>query len=228
MNDKFYDSLEKSISKERLEHYSIIFETKDKKQVTQKYLLNIELSKSLYLPLQKFEITLRNNIHNILTIHLETDKWFEINSFLTIESSNKINDAKKNITKELTSGRIVSELNFGFWCALFSKPYDQKIWNKYTKLIFPNIPKKYATRKILMNKINFIRKLRNRVFHFDTIIQSTNLLETYKELLEMIYWLNKDIYDLTIEFDEFENIYNNEEKIIKEKLDNLCRRGNDL
>jgi hypothetical protein len=228
LNDKFYDSLEKSISKDRLEHYSTIFDTNDKKIVIQKYLLNIELSKALYFPLQKFEITLRNNIHNILTTYLETDKWFEIDSFLTIESSNKINDAKKNITKELTTGRVVSELNFGFWCALFSKPYDQKIWNKYTKLIFPNIPKKYATRKILMNKINFIRKLRNKVFHFDTIIHMENLFEIYKELLEMIYWLNKDIYDLTIEFDEFENVYNNEEKIIKEKLDNLCRSTNDL
>jgi len=33
---------------------------------------------------------------------------------------------------------------------------------------------------------------------------------------------------LIIEFDEFENVYKNEEKIIKEKLENLCRRNDDL
>jgi len=228
LNEKLYDNLERSISKDRLEHYSKIFNTNDKKIVIQKYLLNIALSKALYFSLQKFETTLRNNIHTILATQLKTDKWYEIEDFLTIDSYRKIDDAKKTITKELTAGRVVSELNFGFWCALFSKSYDQKIWNKYAKQIFPNIPRKYATRKILMDRINLIRKLRNKVFHFDTIIHIKNLFEIHKELLEMIYWLNKDIYNLTIEFDEFEYVYKNEEEIIKDKLANLCRSANDL
>jgi hypothetical protein len=60
-----------------------------------------------------------------------------------------------------------------------------------------------------MDKINFIRKLRNKIFHFDAIIHIKNLFEIHKELLEMIYCLNKDIHDLTIKFDEFENVYKN-------------------
>jgi hypothetical protein len=130
LNEKLYDNLEKSISKDRLEHYSTVFDTNDKKIVIQKYLLNIELSKALYFPLQKFETTLINNIHNILATQLKTDKWYETKDFLTVDSYKRIDDAKKNITKELTYGRVVSELNFGFCCALFSKSYDQKICNK--------------------------------------------------------------------------------------------------
>lgn len=229
MDDIFYKSIEKSISIDRLSHYSNIFNTQDKKLLIQKYLLNVELSKSFYFPLQKLEITLRNNIHNILSNQLGSSNWFEQPDFLTLESYKKMDEAKKNISKEVTSGRIISELSFGFWCALFSKPYDQKIWNKYTKLIFPNILRKYATRKVLMNKINSIRKFRNKIFHFDTIIDNKELLlQNHKDILEMIYWLNKDIYDLTIEFDEFEYVYKNEEEIIKDKLDNLYRRANDL
>ncbi|RYA24763.1 hypothetical protein CRU96_01140 [Malaciobacter halophilus] len=223
MNDELYKNLEKSVSTERLSHYVTIFQTNDKKIIIIKYLLNIELSKSFYLPLQKLETTLRNNIHTTLSNQLENDNWFEISDFLTNDSYKKISEAKNNINKELTPGRIISELNFGFWCALFSKPYDQKIWNKYTKFIFPNIPRKYATRKVLMKKINLIRKFRNKIFHFDTIINIKNLFEIHKEILEMIYWLNKDVYKLTIAFDEFEYIYNNEEKIIKEKLDELSK-----
>ncbi|PHO10021.1 hypothetical protein CPG37_06685 [Malaciobacter canalis] len=223
MNNEFYKNLEKSVSNERLSHYFTIFQTEDKKIIIRKYLLNIELSKSFYLPLQKLETTLRNNIHTTLSNQLKNDNWFEISDFLTNDSYKKISEAKNNINKELTPGRIISELNFGFWCALFSKPYDQKVWNKYTKLIFPNIPRKYATRKVLMKKTNLIRKFRNKIFHFDTIINIKNLFEIHKEILEMIYWLNKDVYKLTIAFDEFEYIYNNEEKIIKEKLDELSK-----
>lgn len=224
MDDKFYKSIENSISIDRLNHYSNIFDTQNKKLLIQKYLLNVELSKSFYFPLQKLEITLRNSIHNILSNQLGSSNWFEQADFLTVESYKKMDEAKKNISKEVTSGRIISELSFGFWCALFSKSYDQKIWNKYTKLIFPNIPRKYATRKILMNKINSIRKFRNKIFHFDTIVNKQEyFLESHKDILEVISWLNNDIYELTIAFDEFENIYRNEEKIIEKKLTQLSK-----
>jgi hypothetical protein len=230
LNNSIYKSFESSISKERLEKYSFIFDTTDKTIIIHKYLLNTELSKALYFPIQTLETTLRNNIHNVLSKQLGNEKWFEDKEFLNPRLKIKIDDAKRKIhkSKELTSGRIISELSFGFWTYLFAREYEQKIWNKNIKQIFPNIPKKFATRRNLSERINTIRNLRNKVFHFDTIIHIKNLFEIHKELIEMIYWLNKDIYDLTIEFDEFENVYNNEEKIIKEKLDNLCRSANDL
>jgi len=227
MDIEFYNNLEKSISKERLKHYQVIFQENNEKIIVQKYLLNIELSKALYFPLQKFEITLRNNIHTTLSLELNNNNWFEVDSFLNEKSYEKIQyviRALEKDKKEITSGRIISELNLGFWCAMFSNYYEQKIWTKYTKTIFPNIPKRYASRKVLMDKINLIRKLRNKVFHFDTIIDIENLFEIHQQILELIYWMNEDMYKLTLEFDEFENIYNNEEKIIEEKLNNLKER----
>jgi len=230
LDNSVYNSFESSISKERLEKYSLIFDTTDKTIIIHKYLLNTELAKALYFSIQTLETTLRNNIHNVLSKQLENEKWFEDEAFLNPRLKIKIDDAKRKIhkSKELTAGRIISELSFGFWTYLFGREYEQKIWNKNIKQIFPNIPKQMATRRNLSERINTIRNLRNKVFHFDTIIHIKNLFEIHKELLEMIYWLNKDIYDLTIEFDEFENVYNGEEKIIKDKLDNLCRRDDDL
>ena len=46
----------------------------------------------------------------------------------------------------------------------------------------------------------------------------------HKQILEVIKWLNKDIYDLVNELDDFDYIYKNEEKVIEEKLDNLLGR----
>lgn len=232
MDEKLFENLEKAISKDRLEHYSKIFETNDKKVIIQKYLLNVELSKALYFPLQTLETTLRNSIHIVLSEKLNNEFWFEDSTFINPKTTEKkeILTARDKIdtSKDQTTGRIISELSFGFWSYLFGRYYEQKIWNRYVKQIFPNIPKNMAIRKKLSERINTIKNLRNKVFHYDTIIKMENLSQIHKEILEMIYWLNKDIYNLTIQFDEFKNIYINEEAIIKDKLNNLCRRDNDL
>ncbi|MDD4505676.1 MAG: hypothetical protein PHE60_04805 [Sulfurospirillaceae bacterium] len=220
-----FENLEKSISRDRLEHYSKIFSINDKKIIIQKYLLNVALSKSLYFPLQTFETTLRNSIHIALSDKLNNEFWFDDENFLTPRLRAKIDEAKNKIdkSKALTTGRIISELSFGFWTYLLGKEYEQKIWNKYVKLIFPNIPKNMAVRKKLAARINTIRNLRNKIFHFDTIVDIKNLFEIHQEILDFIYWLNKDIYKLTCLFDEFENVYKNEEKIIEIKLNDLSK-----
>lgn len=232
MDEKLFENLEKAISKDRLKHYSKIFQTNDKKVIIQKYLLNVELSKALYFPLQTLETTLRNSIHIVLSEKLNNEFWFEDTTFInpkTIEKRDILNARDKiDTSKDQTTGRIISELSFGFWSYLFGRYYEQKIWNRYVKQIFPNIPKNMAIRKKLSERINTIKNLRNKVFHYDTIIKMENLSQIHREILEMIYWLNEDIYNLTIQFDEFENVYSNQEKIIKDKLENLCRRDNDL
>lgn len=232
MDEKLFENLEKAISKDRLKHYSKIFQTNDKKIIIQKYLLNVELSKALYFPLQTLETTLRNSIHIVLSEKLNNEFWFEDTTFInpkTIEKRDILNARDKiDTSKDQTTGRIISELSFGFWSYLFGRYYEQKVWNRYVKQIFPSIPKNMAIRKKLSERINTIKNLRNKVFHYDTIIKMENLSQIHREILEMIYWLNEDIYNLTIQFDEFENVYSNQEKIIKDKLENLCRRDNDL
>lgn len=78
-----------------------------------------------------------------------------------------------------------------------------------------------AKRRKLAQIINTIKNLRNKVFHFDTIVNIESLFEIHKQILEVIKWLNKDIYDLVSELDDFDYIYKNEEKVIEKKLDNL-------
>ena len=228
MNDDVFKSLEKAISKDRLEHYAKIFNLNNNKSIIKKYILNVELSKSLYFPLQTLETTLRNSIHEVLTQKLNNEFWFDDESFInpkTIAKGDvKMARSKIENSKEQSSGRIISELSFGFWSYLFGRYYEQKIWNRYVKLIFPNIPKHIAKRKKLAETINTIKNLRNKVFHFDTIINIESLFEIHKQILEVIEWLNKDIYDLVYELDDFDYIYKNEEKVIEEKLDNLLGR----
>ena len=90
MNEKLYEQLELSISKTRLDEYSKILKTQDKKIIFTYYILNSEISKSLYTPLQNLEIALRNSIHNTLTFYYKTSKWYEIEDFLLPNELKKI------------------------------------------------------------------------------------------------------------------------------------------
>jgi len=213
MNEKLYEQLELSISKTRLDEYSKILKTQDKKTIFTYYILNSEIAKSLYIPLQNLEVALRNSIHNTLTAYYKTEHWYDIGDFLLHNELKKITEAKSKITrakKELTADRIISELSFGFWTSLFSKTYDQKIWNKHTKQIFPNMLKKDRNRRVLSSKINTIRYFRNRIFHFEQIFNKQNLPQVHQDIFEIIKWLNISLFEITTELDEFNDIIQNQ------------------
>lgn len=175
----------KFISDIRLSHYKDFDEYKQ----------NIKDSEEYYILLSIFEISLRNSIDNYFRKKISND-W--LNSQILhhdtkqriIESKNKIYQRKEKISHD----KIIAELPFGFWTSLFRKSYSNLFRIKDIKNIFPNIPKKsekLITRYILDKELNKIRKFRNRVFHYERIInkdESTNIKE--------------DIYSLLIYFDE--------------------------
>ena len=94
MNEKLYEHLELSISKTRLDRYSKILKTQDKKIIFTYYILNSEIAKSLYIPLQNLEVALRNSIHNTLTSYYETEHWYNNDDFLL---PNELNNSNSNI-----------------------------------------------------------------------------------------------------------------------------------
>jgi hypothetical protein len=223
MNEKLYEQLELSISKTRLDKYSKILKTQDKKKIFTNYILNSEISKSLYIPLQNLEVALRNNIHNTLTAYYQTQDWYDKDNFLLHNELKKITEAKNRIVrakKELTADRIISKLSFGFWTSLFSKTYDQKIWNKHIKQMFPHMLKKDRNRRVISSKINTIRYFRNRIFHFEQIFDKKNLLQVHQDIFEIIKWLNLSLYEITAELDEFNSVVKNKKDRILKILTN--------
>jgi hypothetical protein len=71
MNQALYNQLEFSISKDRLDEYARALNTTKSKTIFTYYMLNSELSKSLYVPLKNLEIALRNNMHNVYKITIK-------------------------------------------------------------------------------------------------------------------------------------------------------------
>lgn len=78
-NHIFFDELSIIFSQERLDGY--LSHTKCNNSKTDAliaYSWNIELSQALYPALQILEITLRNALHQTLSINFDTAYWFEL------------------------------------------------------------------------------------------------------------------------------------------------------
>ena len=143
------------------------------------YITNLTFSKSSYIPLSVLEITLRNAINRFLS-YVVGEKWYEDPSFLTNDSIRKVEEAKNVLQsrrENLSKDKIIAELSFGFWVNLFKKPYDKKLRIKELKKIFPNLPsanEKLINREVLFRELNHIRNFRNRVFHYEKVINKDN------------------------------------------------------
>lgn len=174
------------ISKSRLEQYDNLEE----------YVENIKFSSEFYIPLSLIEITFRNSL-NLFFRKKVGENWLFDREFIKPQLKNKIDQSLKILkqqNKEITQDNLIAELSFGFWIMLLKKPYQEYLRFKDLKQIFPNMNKQES---ILLNRhyfftlMNRIRLFRNKVFHFDKIINK-------KEF----YNINDDINLMLNYFDE--------------------------
>lgn len=182
--------IKKYISTERFRSYSGIDE----------YLENLVFSKKAYIPLSILEISLKNSINELLTEKLGKN-WLEDKNFLTNDSLRKIDEAKKILFKRaepISKSKIIAELSFGFWVNLFKKPYEMKLRTKDIQKIFTNLPpkkEKIINREVIYKELNHIRNFRNRVFHYEKVINKDNYNQIFDEIDEVLFYFDKELFD---------------------------------
>jgi hypothetical protein len=178
-----------------------------------RYLWNIALSEALYPPLQMLEVTLRNSLHAAISDRAGGNLWFDQQPPILHQMElEKVAAAKAELQKErkpLEEGRIIAELNFGFWTSLFDRRYEQALWPALLKPVFPYMPRRIRTRWELSTRLNRIRKLRNRIFHHESILnwQNPALVPQHAEILEIIAWMNPTMRETTLLIDRFLSVY---------------------
>lgn len=214
-----YSTLERILSNERLAPY-LSKHNGDHEKAIQHYKANIKISESFYAGIAILEVGLRNNIDLQLRRKYSTVNWFDSSYFLNDVSNfqiDRIHDARRAIIKEkktVTSGKMVAELTFGFWTSLFDSKFERVFW-KDLRLVFPKCPKNDRQRKNVSSKLNSIRKLRNRVFHHESIAWSINALWKYeKEIIEGINWLNGDLYTFFSDIIRIKEVLSQQEQYI--------------
>jgi len=178
-----------------------------------KYCWNVGLSEALYPTLQTLEVALRNSIHQAASASYNNCLWFDDPSSPLLRFEREAVEAVKCILnrrhKPIEDGRVVAELNFGFWTSLFNRRYEQVFWPRMLKRAFPHMPRRIRTRRNLSNRFNDIRKLRNRVFHHERIIHMQDLPRVHTEIIEAIGWISPVLQRYVREVDRFPHLHGN-------------------
>ena len=138
-NDLDLNKYSSTYSAERLKSFKYT-ENDTLQDIVNNYKNNIIISRALYSELCTLEIILRNSINNLLENKLspnwieeevKNNKLLELYDYQTLLKTYE--DTKKDCltsSKDFTMGRVVANLNFGFWTNLCVKKYNSKIWNK--------------------------------------------------------------------------------------------------
>jgi hypothetical protein len=195
----------------------------DISDVLKRYKDNIKISQALYPELSILEITLRNSIDCVFKEYFG-ENWLidevknntildEYDYRILLKAYNDVELECKVKSKTVSAGKIISNLNFGFWTNICLKKYNSKIWTKkgIFKNVFTNYPKdKQQQIHFISKKLNSIRRLRNRVFHYEIILKNPEeLLNKYNEILEVLSFLPNDYIDILKDTTNFLEVYQN-------------------
>lgn len=201
------------ISIERLSSYGNL-DQDPLENIMAKYLWNCALSETLYQSLHWLEIALRNNIY-FAAVQTLGVTWLTNGQLLQPEQKQvqDVIDRLINEGKGTTPADITAALNFGFWTSLFRKDYEQKL-RPILPRIFPYVtPTSDRTRKNISDRLNTIRKFRNRIFHFEPITKYKPEVR-YGEIKQTIQWMAPELIPLlelncrfNIEFQKGEQHY---------------------
>jgi len=180
------------INQKRLDSYRDVVE----------YEQNLVFSKKAYIPLSILEIALRNSIDSFLSEKI-SNEWYKEENFLTKDSQKKVDDViallerrKENSSKD----KIIAELSFGFWVNLFKAPYANNLRVNDLKKIFPNLPPKQVkliNREFLYRKLNHIREFRNRIFHYEKVLNKDKYNNIFEEIEELLEYFDKELYNFS-------------------------------
>lgn len=210
---QFLASLEPSISPARLQRYQSA--TGDPLDTVVNYHWNMALCEALYCSLSAVEIALRNGLHTTLATHFSTPAWYDEPGALEPFQITQVAQAKDKIRgyrKPVTPDRVVSQLEFGFWVTILSRPYDARIWAQQPTTLrsaFLRLARRFRQRQPIHQHYNEIRKLRNRAFHHEPHFDDIDLMVRYGNIKKGLHWLNPDMVDCFEFFDLFPDIHRN-------------------
>lgn len=237
MQAKYVAVLGSIVSPTRLQAYRLATD-RDDLDALARYLWNMALSEALYPSLQNMEIALRNSLQQAVGRTLHDPQWLTATpSVLRPAHQDRVTEAVRYLGKRKKSpdvGRIVAELNFGFWVSLFNKEYEP-LWRRpgLIPAAFPAIPRdtsgrhrrKVRNRHALSIRLNRILELRNRVFHHEPIWNwpRPTLVDQHAEVIEMLAWINPTLRDTVALIDRFPTVYRAGSPAYRARLETFVR-----
>jgi hypothetical protein len=140
------------------------------------YLWNTRLSQSFYLPLQNWEVALRNRLNAFLTWRYgalwpyapRVERELKAGEARRLREARERQEDQRGL-KTAPTDTIVADLTGGFWTGLLSGGYDVLFSWRYNlrPFVFPNDPT--LDRKSAHGLCADMNGLRNRIAHYEPI-----------------------------------------------------------
>jgi hypothetical protein len=167
--------LEVRLSVDRLAAYRGAVRAGDLQAALRLYEWNSAIAAAFFQDLGHMEVLLRNALNDQLTSwHTRAGRaghWYDDPAgVLDGRRHEDLAAAREQLRREgktATPGRIVAELNFGFWRFLLAHRYQTVLWAPALRLAFPHLQPR--RRDLVYDPVQRLNKLRNRIAHHEPI-----------------------------------------------------------
>jgi hypothetical protein len=149
----------------------------------------VRLASSLFECIGGLEIALCNSVHITLTQAFRSDAWYDSVPFPwqphEMASLQKTKGQIRSRKMQPVPSRVISEMNFGFWCGIMKKHYSAALW-------IPHLHRAFPYRRLghmeAQRRLDEIRALRNRIAHHECILH-LDLGKEYTNILDTLDWI---------------------------------------
>lgn len=191
-----------SLSPARLGTYLIAKGFSPKATALDIYVWNALVSGAFFSSLHICEVVMRNGIAHALTLKYGPNWPWDAGFERTLPAARKtdLQQARQGIPIGST-GKVIAELKFIFWCKMFTVRHDPHVWNVNLREAFPFLPSPLTVavdRTMLYDDMEALRGFRNRIAHHEPII-AYPLDVHHKRIIQLIKnrsgetaeWLNQ-------------------------------------
>lgn len=159
------------------------------------YEWNREVASAFGATLGDVEVLLRNAMHERLTewsaARFGEPRWYlDPSNVLTITAVGDVLSARRRATADgraETPGRVVAELNLGFWRYLLASRYERVLWLPCLRDAFPGLRGR-GLRKDLNARVAGLHFLRNRIAHHEPV-HNRPLGQLWKDAMQVAEWI---------------------------------------
>ncbi len=188
-----FNAIKRAISASRFESYRLD-PTDSNALIFARYQWNIGLSESFYLPLKMLEVTMRNRFNAAFIANFNNTDWLaNVPPWFDESGKESVEKARKSIAergKAVTQDRLVQDLRFGFWTSLLNRRHEDRVFRPMAARLFPGLHPTLRTRNTVSARFEYIRKFRNRIFHYNRICNWPELPDTFEQITEAVKWLD--------------------------------------
>lgn len=184
-----------ALSPERLAPY-LRAASDDFIQAVRLYEWNLAVSGAFFEVLGILEVVLRNALGEQLVAHHGTlpGQWYDDpRGVLSVQAAADIVAARRRVAKlrrEESPGRVIAELNFGFWRFLLAKRYEATLWTGSLRHAFPNLQPQ--SRAVVYGSLEALHTLRNRIAHHEPI-HARDLRADMLAIYRVLDWIDPEV-----------------------------------